>query len=411
MAEPINLLPDELSRPKRTGPEEVIPVPRSALPEFMTPARAKSESFWSNLKQYLFEAPVRVIDRPDAPFLKNTYKSGGVGENLKYYLSGPKVSKRAIDTRYEVNWGGNFGSFKDRLKEFISPSKPAPLPPGIQAVKVKDIWSKDENFGWTQVISIVFHGALIALLTVPFIVSLVTPTKATSKVALGPSIDISPYVAKLPAGNNKAGGGGGGGDHSLTPAGKGKAPKFAMTQLAPPVEVFRNPNPKMAVNPTLLGPPELQIKNPNMDNFGDPLSRSAELSNGTGGGGGIGSGYGGGIGSGTGGGLGPGEGGGTGGGAFRAGVNGVGSPSCFYMPNPPYSEEARKAKYSGVVLVDAVVTVDGQVTRPRVIKSPGLGLDDTTVQTMKTWRCKAALGPNGSPVATQVQFEVNFRLY
>lgn len=411
MAEPINLLPVELSRPKRIGPEEVIPVPRSAVPEFTTPARAKSEGFWSNLKQYLFEPPVKVTERPDAPFLKNKYTGGGVGENLKYFLSGPKVSKRAIDTRYEVNWGGNFGSFKDRLKEFISPSKPAPLPPGIQAVKVKDIWSKDENFGWTQAISIVFHGALIALLTVPFLMSLVTPTKATNKVVLGTPIDISPYVAKLPAGANKAGGGGGGGDHSLTPAGKGKAPKFAMTQLAPPVEVFRNPNPKMAVAPTLLGPPELTIKNPNMDNFGDPLSRSAELSNGPGGGGGIGSGNGGGIGSGTGGGLGPGEGGGTGGGAFRAGVNGVGSPSCFYMPNPPYSEEARKAKYSGVVLVDAVVTVDGQVTRPRVIKSPGLGLDDTTVQTMKTWRCKAALGPNGRPVATQVQFEVNFRLY
>jgi TonB family protein len=135
------------------------------------------------------------------------------------------------------------------------------------------------------------------------------------------------------------------------------------------------------------------------------------MSNGPGGGGGIGTGEGGGIGSGSGGGLGPGEGGGTGGGAFRAGVNGVGSPSCFYMPNPPYSEEARKAKYSGVVLVDAVVTVDGRVTEPRVIKSPGLGLDDTTVQTMRTWRCKAALGPNGRPVPTRVQFEVNFRLY
>ena len=135
------------------------------------------------------------------------------------------------------------------------------------------------------------------------------------------------------------------------------------------------------------------------------------MSNGPGGGGGIGTGEGGGIGSGSGGGLGPGEGGGTGGGVFRAGVNGVGSPTCFYMPNPPYSEEARKAKYSGVVLVEAVITVDGQVTHPRVIRSPGLGLDDSTVQTMRTWRCKAATGPAGKPVPTLVSFEVNFRLY
>jgi protein TonB len=410
VADPINLLPEELSRPKRVGPEEVIPVPREAVPEFGTPAHLMPDDFWSNLKQFLFERPVKIIERKDVPFTRNTFGTT-MRENLSYYFSAPKVAKRAVDKRYEVDWGGSFGSFKDRLKEFISPSKPAPLPPGIQAVKVKDIWSKDEDFGWTQAISIGLHAGLIALLTVPFLVGLTAPTKAKNKVELNGPIDISPYIGKLPAGDKKAGGGGGGGDHSLTAAGKGKAPKFAMTQLAPPVQVFRNPNPKLAVDPTLLGPPELKIANPNMDRFGDPMSNSMEASNGTGGGGGIGSGYGGGIGSGDGGGLGPGSGGGTGGGAFRAGVNGVGSPSCFYMPNPPYSEEARKAKYSGVVLVDAVVTVDGRVTEPRVIKSPGLGLDDTTVTTMKTWRCKAALGPSGRAVPTRVQFEVNFRLY
>jgi TonB family protein len=410
VAEPIKLLPDEVSRPKRTAPEEVIAVPRSAVPEFETPAHLMPDNFWSNLKQFLFERPVKITERKDVPFTRNTFGTG-MRENIRYYFSAPKVSNRAIDKRYEVDWGGSFGSFKERLKEFISPSKPAPLPPGIQPVKVKDIWSKDEDFGWTQAISIGLHAGLIALLIFPFLNLFSTPTKAKNKAELGTPIDISPYIPKLPPGNKPAGGGGGGGDHSLTPAGKGRAPKFAMTQMAPPVEVFRNPKPILPVTPTLLGPPELKIANPNMDNFGDPLSRSAELSNGTGGGGGIGSGNGGGIGSGTGGGLGPGEGGGTGGGAFRAGVNGVGSPSCFYMPNPPYSEEARKAKYSGVVLVDAVVTIEGQVTQPRVIKSPGLGLDETTVQTMKTWRCKAALGPSGRPVPTRVQFEVNFRLY
>ena len=108
---------------------------------------------------------------------------------------------------------------------------------------------------------------------------------------------------------------------------------------------------------TLLGPPELKIANPNLPNMGDPMAAVVNMSNGPGGGGGIGSGEGGGIGSGSGGGLGPGEGGGTGGGAFHAGVNGVGMPSCFYMPSPPYSEEARKAKYSGVVMVEAVVEI------------------------------------------------------
>ena len=81
------------------------------------------------------------------------------------------------------------------------------------------------------------------------------------------------------------------------------------------------------------------------------------------------------------------------------------------MPNPPYSEEARKAKYSGIVLVEAIVNLDGRLTNLRVIKSPGLGLDEYTIQTLMTWRCKPAIGPNGKPVPTIVPFEVNFRLY
>jgi protein TonB len=408
VADPINLFSEE-SRVKRSGPEEVIPVPREAVPGFLTPENVIPDSVWSNLKQFLTERPLGIEERTDVPFAKKSFGSG-LKENLSFFISAPKVGNAPINKRLEVDWGGSFGSFSERLKEFISPSKPAPLPAGIKAIKVKDIWSKDENFGWTQAISIGLHASLIALLVLPFLAGWTSTTKA-DKPVLGTPIDISPYLSKLPAGHDKAGGGGGGGDHSLTAAGKGKAPKFAMTQMAPPTEVFRNPKPLLPVTPTLLGPPELKVANPALDNFGDPMAKSAELSNGTGGGGGIGSGEGGGIGSGTGGGLGPGEGGGTGGGAFRAGVNGVGSPSCFYMPNPPYSEEARKAKYSGVVLVDAVVTVDGRVTEPRVIKSPGLGLDETTVTTMRTWRCKAALGPSGRAVPTRVQFEVNFRLY
>jgi len=408
---PINLLPDELSRPKRTGPEEVIPVPREAMPEFGTPAILIPDDFWSNLKQFLFERPVRVIERNDVPFTKTSFGSG-LGENLKFYLSAPSVSKTAINKRLEVDWGGNFGSFKYRLKELFFPTKLPPLQVTSKPIKVKEIWSKHENFGWVQMLSIALHAGLIALLVLPLFMNLVAPTRANNKPALDVTpLDISPYVAKLPAGNNKAGGGGGGGDRSTTPATKGKAPKFTMTQFTPPSATIKNPNPKLPMDPTLLGPPDLKVANPALSNFGDPMAATVNMSNGTGGGGGIGSGEGGGIGSGSGAGLGPGEGGGTGGGAFRAGVNGVGQPSCFYTPNPPYSEEARKAKYSGTVLVESIIEVDGRVSPQRVLKSPGLGLDDTTLQTMRTWRCKAALGPNGRAVRTIVSFEVNFRLF
>lgn len=141
-----------------------------------------------------------------------------------------------------------------------------------------------------------------------------------------------------------------------------------------------------------------------------PRPARAEGSGGSGGGGGIGTGGDGGIGSGTGGGLGPGSGGGTGGGAFRAGTNGIGQPVCIYCPPPEFSDEARKAKYMGFVLLDVLVTADGRVTDPIVIKGPGMGLDEKAVERVKTWKMHAAPGPGGKPTSCRVQIEVHFTL-
>jgi protein TonB len=196
----------------------------------------------------------------------------------------------------------------------------------------------------------------------------------------------------------------------VDPPSRGKLPKWSMTQIAPPMAVRPNPEPKLAVEPTLLGPPDLKIPSPNDANFGDPLAKMMTASNGSGGGSGIGTGQGTGIGSGNGGGLGPGFGGGTGGGAFRPGTGGVGYPSCLYCPTPEYSEDARKAKYQGVVLLQLVVTADGRATEVQVVKGPGLGLEEKAITAVKDWKFKPALGPNGTPVATLLTIEVNFRL-
>src|SRR5215469_18726587 len=261
----INLLPDEVSKPKRRGPEEVIPVPNSALPDFGTPAILIPTNFWSNLKQFLFERPVKVVERPDAPFTRNSFGSG-LRENIKFFLSAPAAPKSVTNKRLEVDWGGSFGGFKERIKDLFNPPKPAPLPPGIQPVKVKDIWSKDENFGWTQIVSIGIHIGVMVLLIVPFFVK-VLPAKTVSNTDAVP-IDLSPYVAKLPAGNDKAGGGGGANDHTLTPVNRGKVPKFKWTQFTPPQVKIQNPNAKLQMEPVLLGPPDLKVANINAPTFG-----------------------------------------------------------------------------------------------------------------------------------------------
>jgi TonB family protein len=144
--------------------------------------------------------------------------------------------------------------------------------------------------------------------------------------------------------------------------------------------------------------------------MGDPMSKVlGPPSNGTGSGGGIGSGEGGGVGSGSGPGVGPGYGGGIGGGAYRVG-GGVSAPRVLFSPDPEYSEEARKAKYQGTVVLWVVVGPDGRPRDIRVQRTLGLGLDEKAVEAVRQWKFDPAR-KNGQPVAVQINVEVNFRLY
>jgi periplasmic protein TonB len=218
--------------------------------------------------------------------------------------------------------------------------------------------------------------------------------------------DISPYV--LPPAADQSGGGGGGGDRDKLQASQGAPPKFAREQFTPPAVVLRNPDPKLVMDPTVVGPPDLKLSS--LPNMGDPLSKViGPPSNGTGSGGGIGDGSGGGVGSGRGPGVGPGYGGGIGGGAYRVG-GGVSAPRAVYSPDPEYSEEARKAKYQGTVVLWCVVGPDGRVHEVRVQRSLGLGLDEKAIEAVKTWKFEPSR-KDGAPVAVQINVEVNFRLY
>ena len=198
------------------------------------------------------------------------------------------------------------------------------------------------------VTSIVFLGTMVA--THP------QEVKSTVVELIGgfPSIPMAPAP-------KEAGGGGGGGDRDKLAASKGALPKLAKEQFTPPTVVVRNDNPKLPMAPTVVVPPEIKL--PTVGPLGDPLSSvTGPASNGTGYGSGIGSGSGGGVGSGRGPGVGPGWGGGYGGGAYRVG-GGVSAPRALFAPDPEYSEEARKAKYQGVVVLWVVIGPDGRPTR------------------------------------------------
>ena len=207
----------------------------------------------------------------------------------------------------------------------------------------------------------------------------------------------------------QVGGGGGGGDRDVLQASKGKLPKLSMTQITPPVVVMRNEHPKLAVEPTIVIPPQVQLASNNHAEPGRSHgARSAAfewhgwrrrhwL------------GQGGGVGSGKGPGFGPGEGGGTGGGIFHVG-GGVSPPRQIYAPEPEFSEEARKAKYQGVCTLGLIVGADGRPSNIRVLSSLGMGLDEKAIEAVKNWKFEPAM-KDGHPVRVEIAVEVDFHLY
>jgi TonB family protein len=306
---------------------------------------------------------------------------------------------RLLAPEVEEPW---FRSLYRNIKELINPPKLPPLEVTSQPVAVKDIWGQYGRQKKSWAMSMGFQTAVVVLL---FTVASSKTVQEKVKEAVEPIyLDIAAYKPKP----QKMQGGGGGGDRSPLPAPKGKLPKPALKQFTPPVVVPNNPNPKLTMDPTIIAPPDVPLPQVAMNNYGDPLAKLGPLSNGTGSGAGIGSGSGGGVGSGNGGGVGPGSGGGFGGGAFKVG-GGVTAPSLLYKVEPEYSEEARKAKYQGTVVLNVVVDASGKAINPQIIRSLGLGLDEKAVEAVKKWKFKPGY-KDGKPVAVIAQIEVNFRL-
>jgi len=301
-------------------------------------------------------------------------------------------------------------SLVQNINDFFFPKKEAPLVLTSKPIPVKDIWGFYDYKKNGALFSTAVHVLAVILIIGGTILGrrvVQQITKPAEVVTLIAPDDIPP----LPPSKTQAGGGGGGGDGDKFQASKGRLPKLAMEQITPPMVVVRNDHPKLAVEPTVVIPPEVHLAMNNMPNLGDPMSHlpSGPPSNGTGSGGGIGSGNGGGVGSGEGPGVGPGHGGGIGGGAFKVG-GGVSAPKAIYAPDPEYSEEARKAKYQGTCVLWLVVGPDGRARDIRVARTLGLGLDEKAMEAVKTWKFEPAM-KDGKPVAVQINVEVTFRLY
>src|SRR5271155_5092470 len=364
-------------------------------------------SLFSNLRDFLAERPVKFRAGQQTAF-----RMPGFGESLRDTLKEffRPAPRGVVKSDLLVNWNVGFGGFWQNVRDTISPPKLPPLKVSSQPVAVPEIWTKDTQFTRVQALSLAFHVVVLVLIIVPLLPALMSPPTTQAKTMQVTQLeDPSPFLPKLPAGGKRAGGGGGGGSHDVLPASKGRLPKFSWTQFAPPK--VTTPDARMQMTPTVLGPPDLKLPSPNTANWGDPLAKAINDSNGPGGGNGIGSGQGTGVGSGDGAGVGPGHDWGTGGGYPSAGTGGYGYPTCIYCPRPDYSDAAVKAKYQGTVILMVVIGPDGRAIDIHVSKGLGLGLDEKAIEAVRSYRFKPAIGPNGKPAAVSAPIEVTFRLF
>lgn len=279
------------------------------------------------------------------------------------------------------------------IKELINPPKLPPLEITSKPIEVKKISMYSGNEWKAGLISTVVNISVIALLIV------ITTNDAVQqqiKEAITLVAPVMPKVERPSPPKQQQQGGGGGGNKSPLEASKGKLPRPAPRVFVPPT-VTPPDNPKLPMTPTIMASDLPQI---DMANYGDPNGRLGIPSNGTG--------IGGSIGSGKGPGVGPGEGGGFGGGVFKIG-GGVSSPVPTFKPEPEYSEEARKAKYQGDVLIQLVVDENGNPTAIKVVRPLGLGLDEKAVEAVTKWRFKPGM-KDGKPVKVQATIQVTFRL-
>ena len=84
-------------------------------------------------------------------------------------------------------------------------------------------------------------------------------------------------------------------------------------------------------------------------------------------------------------------------------------PQKIFYPPPQYTEEGRLARIQGVVILEAIIDAVGDVANVKVLKGLPMGLDQSAVETVKTWKFKPA-SLNGEPVPVYFNLTVTFSL-
>lgn len=301
------------------------------------------------------------------------------------------LESKPVESDLVIEEEGIFTSLKNSIVDVFFPKKLPPLVLESQPIPVPDLMKTKQNPAATG--SAIAVYALLFLLfawllhkKVPFAAPVKQPE--LTEVNIPP---MAPMKAQAM--------GGGGGQRGPTPVTKGTPPKFAEQQIVPPSAPPLQ-EPKIKIEPTVEVQKDVHMAS-SLPQIGLASSPLVGMS--------MGNGSGTGLGSGSGSGIGPGSGGNTGGGPKRIG-GGVSAPQLIYSVEPEFSEEARKAKVAGNVLVNLWVDTNGLPSHVRVIRGVGMGLDEKAVEAVRQYRFKPAM-ENGKPVLVELNVEVNFQIF
>jgi TonB family protein len=95
---------------------------------------------------------------------------------------------------------------------------------------------------------------------------------------------------------------------------------------------------------------------------------------------------------------------------YRPGRDGVSFPECAVCPDPSFTQEARAANYSGIVLLQITITPQGSVGDMHVVDGDKYGLGEAARKSVARWKFKPSRNREGQPVPVVVMIEVTFHL-
>jgi protein TonB len=324
----------------------------------------------------------------------------------------PRDAREFASPEFSFTREGRFHSIRENLAILLAPMRLSTQAQGAQRFQIGSLWATPEKFGRAQWISLATHILFIAVLAFSVTQTIKKNHEGGTVFTPWEKLVYPGAPPKVVATNDKPGsegGSGSGGNRNLIAASVGRLARIAQMQFTPP-SLRPNPNAALQVEATLIGPPNVPVPKSPYPNYGEPGAPNLTNSSGPGYGDGFGNKGPGGVGNG---GKNRGYGDnpdGDGVGKRIAGQGGASYPQCLYCPTPAYSEAGRKAKLQGQVELNVFVTADGRVDRIEIIRGLGLGLDESAMQMVRTWRFRAAHDAANRPVGVWVPIEVTFRL-